>query len=147
MFFLTRWRIFNLFPHFLLDCFPLAILMVFAHLKSFNNFNYKLWNFKFLKIIFFNLLLVAVINFAFARETEASQLPEKKEKKKNVNFLFMLQAFIDFFHHVYIFMHIILNEMSQEKYLPFAHKFFPSSSVQIPDVVNIARLFLSHLLF
>jgi hypothetical protein len=71
------------------------------------------------------------------------------EKKKKANFLFMLQAFIDFFHsffmcvHFCTFMHIILNEMSQEKYLPFAHKFFPSFSVQIPDVVNIARLSLT----
>lgn len=77
-------------------------------------------------------------------ERSRSCHPEKKEEGK---FPFHVAGFYRFFFHsIFIcvhfctFMHIILNEMSQEKYLPFAHKFFPSFSVQIPDVVNIARL-------
>lgn len=71
--------------------------------------------------------------------------PEKKDEGK---FPFRVAGFYRFFHSFFMctfctFMHIILNEMSQEKYLPFAHKFFPSFSVQIPDVVNIARLSLA----
>lgn len=82
--------------------------------------------------------LVANINistlhaiFLFFEYVLELKTPPRKKIKKKANFLFMLQAFIDFFHSFFMctfctFMHIILNEMSQEKYLPFAHKFFPS---------------------